>query len=474
MDSIKWPGLAAVAALTLTGMSTAGTDAHDADRQLRDRIAELEAKSARDDARIAMMEGRLSELEAGESDEWLTRQRAEAIRHVVQDVLADADTRASLLAQGLTAGYDDGFVIASSDGNWLLRTNLLMQPRWVLSEQSGSPTDDSRWGFEVARTKFILSGTVIQPDWFYKVEIEVGAVNTAPTDLAGLPVGEVRTGLLDAYAGYDFGQGWKFWIGTFKTPLLREELVASQYQLAVERSVVNYVYTGGRTDGIVAEYRNAEFGFVGSYNNGINDGVYGGGVMTGGTDPITAATTDLAFTFRGEWLMDGDWVDVSEFTSLRGRETAMMLGGAVHYQIADDDATGVSDLDLLLLTLDFSGEFSGASIFASFIYAHADASPGTDADALAIVLQGGYYFADTWEAFGRYEWSDTDTLAPDDISILTIGFNKYLAEHNAKWTTDFGIGFDPVPFGVPVTGWRADSPTNDHQVVVRSQLQILF
>ena len=152
----------------------------------------------------------------------------------------------------------------------------------------------------------------------------------------------------------------------------------------------------------------------------------------------------------------------------------MMLGGAVHYQTADTAATGVADLDLLLLTMDFTAQFGGANLFAALIYANSDQSPGTDPGAWGIVLQGGWFFSNTWEAFLRYEWSDTDTLATSDIRIATIGVNKYMHQQNAKWSTDFGLAFDPVPYTVPITGWRLDSPGEDHQFVVRSQLQILF
>ena len=52
-------------------------------------------------------------------DNWMTEERAEEVRSLVRDVLADADTRASLLQSGMTAGYDDGFMIGSTDGNFL-------------------------------------------------------------------------------------------------------------------------------------------------------------------------------------------------------------------------------------------------------------------------------------------------------------------------------------------------------------------
>ena len=436
-------------------------------QELLKRIADLEAKSARDEARNAELESRIASLEQERGADWLTEQRAEQIRMLVQDALADADTRASMLT-GITAGYDDGFVLSSADGNWLLRTNLLMQQRLVLNFQDESPDDKTRWGFENSRTRFTLSGNVISPDWFYKAEIELSRADT------GLPSGQDRRDLLDAYAGYDFGQGWRFWVGTFKAPILREELIDSSQQLAVERSVVNYVYTGGYTDGIAAEYRNAMFHVVGSYNNGINDQVYGGGIMTGGNSPIFNGSADVAITFRGEWLITGAWDQLEQFTSPRGNETAMMLGGAVHYQAADSASTGVPDLDLVVLTLDFTGQFSGLSVFGAIVYANVDQDGVGSADAFGLVLQGGWYFAATWEVFARYEWSDTDQFAASDINIVTFGVNKYIARQNAKWTTDFGVGFDAVPFAVPIAAWRADEPDSDHQFVVRSQLQIMF
>lgn len=469
----RTPLVAAVVACAALN-STASSQSNPSTGELLDRIAELEAQRARDQARNAALESRIAVIECQQDESVLMRERTAEIHGIVQDVLADADTRASMLQGGsLTAGYDLGFILSSSDGNWLLRTNFLMQQRLIFNEQSDSSTDDSRWGFENARTRFALSGNVINPDWFYRVEIEVANNDT------GFPSGQSRTGLNDAYVGYDFGQGWRLWLGTFKTPLLREELVDASQQLAVERSYVNYVYTGGYTDGLAVEYRNAKLGLIGSYNNGIDDAVYGGNVMTGGTSPLTSGTADFAATFRGEWLITGQWDAMNEFTSPRGGDRrSMMLGGAAHWQTANSDSTGVPDLDLLVLTGDFTGQFGGLSAYGAIIYTHADQSGSPSVDALGVVLQGGWYFSETWELFARYEWSDTDSLpgvaSGSDVSIATLGVNKYIDNQNAKWTTDFGFAFDPVPFTIPITAWRQDSPGEDHQFVVRSQLQILF
>ena len=106
MTSIKRISLLAGAAtLTLAGGSYADTTVEAQNEELRARIADLES--------------RLGHVEAQSSDNWLTERRATEIRSLVEEVLADADTRSSMLAQGMTAGYDDGAVIASADGNWL-------------------------------------------------------------------------------------------------------------------------------------------------------------------------------------------------------------------------------------------------------------------------------------------------------------------------------------------------------------------
>ena len=176
--------LSIVVAMMLTG----GVFATDQD--LRGRIAELEAKSDRDDARIAELETRFSTMEQADQADWLTQQRAEEIRGLVEDVLADADSRTNLLAG--SSGYDGGVVIGNK--NYRLKTNFYMQQRFILNSQD-TGSNGTRRGFENARTRFILSGNVASPEWFYKVEIELTGINV------GLPNNESRTGLLDAYGG---------------------------------------------------------------------------------------------------------------------------------------------------------------------------------------------------------------------------------------------------------------------------------
>ena len=68
-------------------------------------------------SQIAELKQELAELKQQNGQDWLTEQRSSEIRGIVQDVLADADTRTSLQSSGAMAGYNNGFFLASPDGS---------------------------------------------------------------------------------------------------------------------------------------------------------------------------------------------------------------------------------------------------------------------------------------------------------------------------------------------------------------------
>src|SRR5262249_33900762 len=161
---------------------------------------------------------------------------------LVQDVLADADTRSSLLESGMTAGWDNGFFIASTDGNWRLNIGGQLQVRYVYNNQNNSPTDDNRSGFEVRRSKLILAGNVVHPTWKFEVQL---AADHATGALSLEDAGWIMK---------DLGGGWKVWVGQMKAPFLREEIVYSRRMFSVERSLTNFQFTAGTAQGVMVGY----------------------------------------------------------------------------------------------------------------------------------------------------------------------------------------------------------------------------
>lgn len=425
--------LAAATALTMTGV---GVAAPETTNNQNDRIASLEAK--------------IASMEAAQNQNWLTEARADEIRGLVQDVLADADTRASLQGTGMTAGYDNGAVIGSADGNWMLRTNILVQTRFIYNladDDDSAFLDTNRYGFEVPRAKFILSGHVVNPQWYYLISDNVGSS---------------RSGLGNAYVGYDYGNGVKIQMGLMKAPLLHEELVEAQYQLAVERSTVNYLYTGGYTSGIQGSWEGDQFRVMAMFSDGANTG----------NSSWSSYDTEFALTGRAEWLAMGNWKQFEDFTSPQGSETGVMVGAAIHYQ-QGEYGTAADEGSSTIFTVDASAEFNGFNLFGAFMFTDTE---DADNNPWGLVIQGGWYFNESWEIFGRYEWSDFDTTFQEDLSLITVGVNKYFSGHNAKWTTDVGYSLEAIATSTSndLTGLRPDFSDSDGQLIIRTQWQILF
>jgi hypothetical protein len=374
------------------------------------------------------LQHQVNELKAASNDQWLTEQRTAEIRSVVQDVLADADTRASLLQSGAMAGYDKGFFIASGDGNFLLRIGGQLQVRYVYNHRNDPPNnpppadpgDEYRQGFEIRRAKLLLKGHIFDPTWTYDVQLAADR-NTGTMQLED-----------QAWIQKDLGEGWKVKAGQTKAPYLLEEIWSSQRLLAVERSLFNSFFTAGTVQGVQVAYDAEKWRAFGMYYDG--------------------------------------W---------RGQGTAFMVGVASNYQKGEYGTTATDpEVGNFGLTLDATAKFNGWSLSGAFAYRNLDPNgPGAAADQYGFYAQGGVFLSDSIELYARYEWADADMAStPNNLSVATLGVTKFWDKHNLKWQTDIGYGFDPVDsaFAQSSAGWLPDSPNEDGQIVIRSQLQLLF
>jgi hypothetical protein len=96
-------------------------------------------------------------------------------------------------------------------------------------------------------------------------------------------------------------------------------------------------------------------------------------------------------------------------------------------------------------------------------------------DQDGIMIRGGVFISDQWELYGQYEWGDLDTSV-EDLSVFTVGATKSWAKHSLIWQTDIGYAFNNVSSSWSSTGagWRTDAPDTDGQIVLRSQIQLVF
>jgi len=469
---MQWYGMLAAAVGLMHASSVLATD----DDGSRDDVIDLLR------AEVAELRDVVAELKAAGDDNWLTARRAQEIRGLVEDVLADADTRASLLQEGITAGWDQKFYLGSADGNWRLNIGGQLQVRWALNSASGQGAampfaiPDTLYGVEVRRAKLKLDGHVVDPSWQYVLQLAVDH------DTPGDGSFEVE----DAIIGKAFDNGILVWAGQFKIEFNREELTSSTSQLAVARSVINEFFNLDRSQGVRVQYTGDRFRVAGVYTDGASN-------RWGGFD-LSAGPPASAFTGRVDWLASGDWEQFKDFQGWKGGTFGAMIGAAIHYQESKYgglNPTGpfsTPRIERLTWTIDAQLEGDGWNLFAYVLGNHiSDNAVGSvSADQLAFVVQGGYMLTDKWDVYLRYEWGDLDdNTSPSaiataatgltDISIITVGTNYYVYKHAAKWTTDIGFGLDPVPTNLGLgANWRADVAPNDGQIVLRTQFQLLF
>lgn len=416
-------------------------------------------------AEVADLRSQVRELEARkEAGGWLTEQRADEIRSLVADVLADSDTRMNLQDAAVQAGHDRFFFIRSADGNFRLNLHTMIQSRFTFSSQDNVPGGDStRYGFETPRTRIGVSGHVIDPSWRYLIW--------------GGWIPNGRSWLVEATIMKKFDNGWSFEAGSFKLPLWQEWIISETTQQFIDRSVVNS-RTWGAGKGLRAIYQGEQVKLHFSVTDGSrtwNTPWSTGPDTTSGTMPFQLSS-EYALTAKAEFLLSGSWASRGDMESFPGDDPLFIIGAGAHYQVGEYGTTD-DENEIFQYVVDATAEFGGANIFAGFIGTHFENST-TERDEWGLMVQGGYFLDDNWELIGRYEHGDLDGagLLSDELSILTVGVTRFWNRHGLKWLTDVGYAFKPVDaaWSGESVGWRADGADEDGQIVIRSQMQVFF
>jgi hypothetical protein len=436
------------------------------DADLRKEVEALKARVEAQDREIAS-------LRFKNDDTWLTEQRAEQIRGLVQDVLADADTRASLLAEGITAGHDGkNFFLASADGNYRMNISGIMQVRYIANSRDEALDDDVETGLQLRRIKVKFDGNIISPKFMYAVQLA-----------ANRDTGAVEVDL--ATIGYRLTDDIRVDAGRYKDPFLREEFTPASRQLAVERSLVNAIYTANYVEGVKFE---AGVGERTRLYLSLNDGVRSGDPGGIGND-FASDMTDFAVTARADLMLAGDWKQYADFSAWSGEEFAAFVGAAMHYEIAEtgDAQTASPGVDsFITYTVDGSLETSGFNAYGALIGRQVDlvaGAPTSNFNDFGALVQAGYMLVpDKLEPYIRYEWiSPDDDRGFDEMNLITIGGNYYFNKHSAKFTADLIWALDELngfAFSSPTSrtglGLLPDSPGQSDQIVLRMQFQLLF
>ena len=417
MSLTKFVGLLAGSTLTLTGVSYAAVEGNN---DTATQISELKAE--------------IAALKGNQGEQWLTEQRADQIRGVVQDVLADSNTRSSFQqAGGATAGYNNGFFISSADGNYSLKINALEQVRFVWNNTYQNTKDQNSWGFENRRTQAFFSGNVVDPSWKYLVGMAYDAQNDPYNADAG------NFNLYYAMVTKSFGDGFSVSVGQMNVPFTVESNLfnAGSTQMG-DYSIFEYMFGAGQQVGAMAKLEKDAFRVSGGWYNIVQTDSSG----TVGNSWDNNDNQSIAVAGRAEYKVAGTWDQFSKESSFKGEEFGLLIGGGVIWQNGRNQNTSSTYASNPLgLTADAQAKFGGFNLIGQFIWQ--DGYPNSDSSqsVWGFNVQGGAFITEDLEVFGAWAYADTSDSSFDGspntggtTNYLQTGANWYFAKNSIKAT----------------------------------------
>ena len=354
----------------------------------------------------------------------------------------------------VSASYDKGFTLATSDDEFELKAGVRSQFR---IEVFKADQDDAEFEshFVIPRLRLQLEGFAFGTQNTYKVEFDMGN--------RGDPT------LKDFFVNHAFNDSVQIRAGQWKKPFSRHEIVSDFGSEFNERAIANSWAGAGRDVGVAV-------------HNGYEkspDGIEWAAGMFNGTgekpsqtvscedpaDPETcvpSTPTNVPVDFDPElvarvgWNMGG----IKGYSEGDLEEGPMRLGVAAGYRLNFNQLAKDAD-DALLL--EHGIELDGLLKVAGF-----DAQAGLfflkegDADfELGFLLQAGYFVVPKIAEFAaRFSLIPDGAAEDEDLMETRLAFDWYFHGHNFKLMTDAGL----------LTSTAAE--TNDIQV--RSQVQLVF
>jgi hypothetical protein len=402
-------------------------------------------------ARLDGLKAQVKQLQAAKADG--PTYNAKDVDAAVTSVLTDADRRSQLLAEagGFVGGWsENGFGLASADGNYSLYTGIGFQFRSVTNlgdfGDDDSTVDD---GFEIRRLKFAFSGNAISKNLTYNFRWAVDRGT-------GTPV------LEEAWARYKFADQLSFRVGQIKTSIDQETGIPYTAQLAVDRSFLNEVLVGGEnyTQGVELIYE----GDVVRANVAYTDGSFSRNTT------FRDAGANFGVDARAVFKAFGDWKDTTAFTALNSKSPLLLIGAGENY-------TQSGDSDVLRYSVDALFKTGPVSLYGAYVGRLTTAGDdGDDTHDWGFVVQGGYVLSKNVELFARYDmvkFENDQANGEDTVHEITAGVNYYFKGHAAKVTIDAVW----LPSGSPISATTIGvigQTDDDDQFLIRGQFQLML
>lgn len=297
-----------------------------------DKVARLEALLESQQRQIERLE-----REVGGSTTSVEQDQANMMRAQIREILNEREFRESLMPSVVTAGYDNGFYIRSTDDMFLMKFNGLLQFRWTHYDTQSSNRyllpgvqRDDLTGFDLQRARLAVSGHVYNKDWTYHIEFKADAPQASDFVLDS------------AWLNYRLADEFQIRVGQMKLASTRAAMNSDAHLQFVDESMFETVY--GLGTGVGVRFwgqlfdRQLEY-FLDVVNSTSDDG----NTAVGRT--ITPDPADLdsnpAILFRTVWHIMGASDDFVSQADIEFHESPVWDLG-FHYAFNDNylDSTG--------------------------------------------------------------------------------------------------------------------------------------
>ena len=507
---MKYSRFVLVAVLGLAGATTGFADSQE---DLQKQIQELQ--------------NRINDLESQVSSDTYEQRNAELIKQMIQEFSANPATLGA--DSNLTAGYKKGFFIKSTDDQFQLNFDTLLQFRHYYSQSddgdkkllkdgtrpssgSSNGVDASASGFEFERARLYFTGHVLK-DWKYKI-----VVSMSDDDVSG-PGGTGNTARLREYElSHALSPEFGLKVGRFKGAFGKQETTSISRTSLIDRSLANEVFNIGRVEGLEAfgkleidsennaYYRAGIFNsFSGENNENSIDHDNSPAVAARLVIPLNGATP-ADFKNESDLAQHENPVSQVGFSTAYSNdqnEDHFAGGNSDSYVFpaknANDGHTDVYELggEAVLVGVDYSYKHQGLSInlegFAQFIdvdsgevsdeadFGNANRSidpftlltvtrpKGNQYDNYGWMAQAGQFISEDFELVCRASGICVD--GSNDSHEYAAGWNWYLSGQDLKLSMDVTY-IDDLP--IISSSPQFDGVQNNGLFLVRTQLQFMF
>ncbi|MBK8913405.1 MAG: hypothetical protein IPM64_02185 [Phycisphaerales bacterium] len=281
-------------------------------------------------ARYEEQQRRLLELERSmQTGDDVELERTRSLRAQIRDILADAEFREALMPPTLTAGYDNGFYLRSTDGAFAFRFNGFLMFRYTHlgTRQENRYVDprlrrSDRSGFDITRLRMTFSGHAFSKDMTYSITIRSDGAQRN------------NTALHMGWIEYAFDDALHVRLGRFRLANLRQQVISDSRLQFADRGLVDAVFglnfgTGVSFLGKLADGRLRYAVDVVNSVDGPNNRVI--------TNDPSQLDGNPALVARAAWRVLGEDADLGSYEGDDRLREDPGLELAAHYAFNQDD-----------------------------------------------------------------------------------------------------------------------------------------